>query len=139
MKKIAFFLLTLCLTAGALKAVGGTVLKGGDNYEIFYETDDGGLRAEKPSLNELRYGLSFEKKKAESCSMSEKNAEKLLEKLKATEVTRESGENFRNVYYYSPFISDFVLVSGKKANLHVSFFPSGENVKIATPINFGGY
>ena len=41
MKKILFYLIAFCLVACSLKTNGGTILKGGNNYEIFYEAENG--------------------------------------------------------------------------------------------------
>ena len=61
------------------------------------------------------------------------------------EETTEKGENFFNLYYYSPLIRENVTIGGKKVNLHVSFnLKSGnlsetEYVTVSSPVNYGGY
>lgn len=139
MKKILFCLVAVCLAAFSLKTSGGTILEGGNHYEIFYETNGGGLTSEKPTSRFLQFGATLKKKKGESCFMAENDVRTLLKNLRAKEIFRESGECFDNVYYFSPLISDFVIVNGQKVNLHVAFGAENGQAKIATPINFGGY
>ena len=138
MKKILFCLIAVCLTACSLKTSGGTILDGGNDYEIFYEAN-GGLITEKPTPLFLQFGATMKKKKGESCFMAASDVDTLLKSLRAKEVFKESGEYFDNVYYFSPLISDYVIVNGQKVNLHVAFGSENGQAKVATPINFGGY
>ena len=137
--KILFCLIAVCLAACSLKTSGGTILKGGNDYEIFYEADSGGLVTEKPTSLFLQFGATLKKKKGESCFMAANDVDTLLKNLRAKEVFKESGECFDNVYYFSPLISDYVIVNGQKVNLHVAFGAENGQAKVATPINFGGY
>ena len=139
MKKILFYLIAVCLAACSLKTTGGTILKGGNNYEIFYEAENGAITTEKPSFEFLSFGATLKKKKGESCFMAADDLDALLKKLRAKEVFKESGECFDNVYYFSPLVSDYVVVNGQKINIHVAFGAADGQAKIATPINFGGY
>ncbi len=139
MKKTFFYLVAVCLAAFSLRTSGGTILDGGNDYEIFYETNGGCLTSEKPTSLSLRFGATLKKKKGESCFMAEADLNALLEKLGAKEVFKESGECFDNVYYFSPLVSGYVIVNGRKVNLHVSSGAPDGQAKVATPINFGGY
>lgn len=62
MKKILFYLIAFCLAACSLKTSGGTILKGGNNYEIFYEAENGAMTTEKPSFEFLNFGATLKKK-----------------------------------------------------------------------------
>lgn len=138
MKKMIFYFAMFISVAVALKTEGGATLPGGKNYEFYYK--NGSVpRAEKMTDDAVLFGISAAKKTGESCLMTKDAFEKLLAKLCAEEVFRESGEDFDNVYYFSPFISDFVYVSGKKVNIHAAKSGTGKTLKVATPINFGGY
>lgn len=139
MKKIIFCFLTFILTAIALKIDGGATLKGGKNYEFYYKCGGAVPKVEKMAENSVLFGVSAAKKEGESCVMTEEEFEKLLADLRAKEVFREKGDDFDNVYYFSPFINDFVYAGGKKANIHVAKKSADGTMKVATPINFGGY
>lgn len=64
MKKNLFYLIAVCLAACSLKTSGGTILKGGNNYEIFYEAENGAMTTEKPSFEFLNFGATLKKRKA---------------------------------------------------------------------------
>ena len=140
MKKIIFCILTLIALCFTLKLNGGTVFKGGENTVFYFSSSSKICNAEKPNDEEKLFGIYAGTKKGECCDMSAKEISKTLEALKAKIVFSESGANFENVYYYSPKIPDFVTVSGKKINVHVSYGKENtDKIKIASPINYGGY
>ena len=141
MKKTIFCIITLITLCFTLKLNGGTVFKGGENTVFyFFSSNQNVCDTEKPCAEEKLFGIYAGTKKGECCDMTEKEISKTLEVLNAKKVFSERGEDFENVYYYSPKIPDFVTVSGKKINIHVSYGKeNGEKIKIATPINYGGY
>jgi len=55
----------------------------------------------------------------------------------AEEVFYESCCGVQSFYYYSPLFSGYVIIEGYAVNLHIA--SDGENIKIGTPIIFGGY
>ncbi len=61
----------------------------------------------------------------------------IIKRYKAVEVKRESVNFTTNVYYYSDNIPYFVLVGGKKVNLHVSY--SKDITSVGIPFIFGSY
>ena len=64
-------------------------------------------------------------------------ASALIKNLNAKKVFIESGEDFYCEYYYSKKIRDYIVIDGKKINLHVSY--SKDYVLVGTPIIFGGF
>lgn len=64
-------------------------------------------------------------------------SEVVIKKLCAKEVFRESGEDFFNVYYYSPNIKNYVTVGKKRVNLQISQTSAG--ISLASPVAFGSY
>lgn len=147
MKKTLLSVLTLVLAAFAVKSSGGTVLKGGKDYYFFYNSYNSGTAVEvyKPSPSEIRFGASLKEKIGERCEIGLSDLGEFLTDLRANFVAEEKGEDFFNLYYYSPLIRENVTIGGKKVNLHVSFdLKSGDlsdigYVTVATPVNYGGY
>lgn len=70
---------------------------------------------------------SFETLDEATAFITSKNAEKVFE---------EKGELYDCEYYYSSEISAFVLVEGKKVNIHLS---KVGDIKIGVPFIFGSY
>ena len=144
MKKILLYVLTLVFCSFAVKLSGGTVLKGGRNYSFFYNSG-GAVEIYEPTPSEISFGADFKEKIGESCEIKLSSLGRFLTKLRAKKVSEEKGEDFLNLYYYSPFIRDSVSIGGKKVNLHVSFnlrsenFGEEEYVTVASPVNYGGY
>lgn len=147
MKKILLCVLALVFSAIAVKLNGGSVLKDGKNYSFFYNSGRA-VEVYKPSPAELSFGADLKDKIGESCEIELSSLGNFLTKLRAKKVSEEKGEDFFNLYYYSPLIRNSVSVGGKKVNLHVSFNlrklsggKSGdtEYVTVASPINYGGY
>ncbi len=144
MKRILFFILIFLSAVFSVKLSGGTVLKGGENYSFFYNSG-GAVEVYKPSQAEIDFGVSLKNKIGESCEVALSDLGRFLTELRAKFVCEEKGEDFFNLYYYSPLIGDVVTVGGKKVNLHVSLCFRGKNpedigyVTVASPINYGGY
>lgn len=144
MKKTLLSVLTLILAAFAVKASGGTFLKGGKNYYFFYNSGTA-VEVYKPSLSEIHFGANLKEKIGERCEIEFSELGEFLTDLRANFVAEEKGENFFNLYYYSPLIRENVTIGGKKVNLHVSFnLKSGnlsetEYVTVSSPVNYGGY
>ncbi len=64
-------------------------------------------------------------------------SEAVIKKLCAKEVFRESGEDFFNVYYYSPNIKNYVTIGENRINLQISQTSAG--ISLASPVAFGSY
>lgn len=144
MKRTLFYILTLVFAVFSVKLSGGTVLKGGENHSFFYNTG-GTVEIRKPSQTEILFGAELKNRIGESCEVALPSLGRFLTKLRVKPVFEEKGEDFLNLYYYSPLIPDSVTIGGKKVNLHVSFCFHGKNFKnidyvtVASPINYGGY
>lgn len=64
-------------------------------------------------------------------------SEVVVKKLCAKEIFRESGEDFFNVYYYSPNIKNYVAIGENRINLQISQTSAG--ISLASPVAFGSY
>ena len=60
-----------------------------------------------------------------------------IKSKRATLAFTEEGEWGKSEYYYSPLISDFIVINGYKINLHVVISEKGAS--IGSPILFGSY
>lgn len=139
-KKTIFYAATFVALCLSLKLNGGTVFKSGENTAFYFSSSAEICKEETPSEEEKLFGIYLGTKKGERCDMTEREISETLEALSAKRIFAESGETFENVYYYSPKIPDFVTVNGRKINIHVSYGKkNNEKIKIATPINYGGY
>lgn len=146
MKKTVIYAVIMLIVCLCLKLDGGTLFKKGENHTFYYFSSAIGsstdllCRAENKSDLDLEFGFALGKKNGECADMTTENIQKTILELKAKKVFSESGDNFENVYYYSPKIPYHVTIKGKKVNLHVSYGNSPEGkAKIAAPINYGGY
>lgn len=97
----------------------------GDSAACRAVSDAGGLYLKKYVKGEAAY------------IADEAELDKMLADLRAKKVFSERGSDFSNVYYYSPKIRGYLVLGGKKVNLHVSETRAG--IKAGAPLIFGGY
>lgn len=63
--------------------------------------------------------------------------DEILKKYSAKEVFSERAGNIVNRYYYSPKISRFTTINGKKVNLQIA--DSNGEITVGIPLIFGSY
>ena len=62
---------------------------------------------------------------------------KYLKEKKARKVFTETVGTITNEYYYSPYISVYKSINGRKVNIHVSL--NGQKATVGVPMIFGSY
>ena len=66
-----------------------------------------------------------------------KKAYELIENLSAKKVFNENGNDFDCEYYFSAKLTDYIILNGKKVNLHVCHL--NNYLIVGSPINFGSF
>ena len=138
MPKIFFNAICTAIILLALSTGAGARLKGdGDHAFYLYRASSQRkiIRLSEEDAGSFVYLKSD--LKGESVEFSDgKKAEETIETLGAKEVFSESGDVFSNRYFYTPKIREFVIISGKKVNLHLAV---GNKIVLGTPLVFGSY
>ncbi|HBF86918.1 MAG TPA: hypothetical protein DDW54_04480 [Clostridiales bacterium] len=126
-----FVLFTLTLGAGA-------ELKGDGEHVFYLYRESSGCKIVRTTEEKADEFIYFKQSlKGESAELKdEERAAEIIEKLGAKEVFSESGDGFYNRYYYTPKISRYVILRGRKINLHLAV---GNKVSVGSPLIFGSY
>jgi len=139
MRKILAFFITILIFIFAVTFDDGGILKGEGVHEFYLFSPSSNAKIERLNEEDANSFLYLRKSLKGECVIfsSTENLQKLKNRLFAVKVFTEKGDGFYCEYYYSPLIKDCVYIGGKKINLHFSY--QNEQVKVGTPLIFGGF
>ena len=139
MFKLLFKIIVACAFVLCFLIGGGSSLKGEGSHTFYLYSKSSNAKivtlSEENASNFLYLKSNL---KGESVIFYNKNkVASLINELRARKIFIESGDDFHCEYYYSNKINDYVILKGKKVNLHVCY--SKDYISVGTPIIFGSF
>lgn len=139
MLKITFKMLVFILFVFSISINSGGKLKGEANHTFYTYSKSSSTKIttlpEHKSQNFIYFKNTL---KGESVQFfSEEKASALLNELNAVFIFEEGGADFYCKYFYSSKIDDYIVLNGRKVNVHVAY--DDGLITVGTPMIFGSF